>query len=437
MSVNVNNTVAQPIPVDLVSGSLPTAVTVNNTLLQPVPVNIVSGGGGAGDVNVTNSSLPIAYTDSGSPVAVTGATPLPVMGLVSVSAMPSVALAAGSAVIGTVNLATGSTVSLASGSALPAGSAHLGEVSVSNFPSFPSVQSVSGTVAVSNSVFPVAFTSGASSVAVTGITPLPVVLEYGTSNVGNVAISNFPSTQDVILTTGTSHVGEVSVSALPSLPAGTAHLGEVSVSNFPAFPTTQPVSGTLAISNFPSTQAVSGTISVSNFPGPQPTGLAQMVYSLNCAYSPGATGIYVVQKVLPSVAAIKMAFSLSVGPSVLSAPAASTSLWALVAVAASASAPTSFPGWTPYATGSSFGSYTAGLGATGSLSSTLPCTVITPVCSVESMTFQYNSHEKLDVSTFVSTLSAAFDLYLVGYLLASAVGVTVSRIFQVSLQQVD
>jgi hypothetical protein len=53
--------------------------------------------------------------------------------------------------------------------------------------------------------------------------------------------------------------------------------GTVAVSNFPAtqpvsgtfWQTTQPVSGTVAVSNFPATQPVSGSVAVSNFPGTQ------------------------------------------------------------------------------------------------------------------------------------------------------------------------
>jgi len=43
--------------------------------------------------------------------------------------------------------------------------------------------------------------------------------------------------------------------------------GTVAVSNLPA---TQPISGTVAVNNFPATQPVSGTVSVGNFPATQP-----------------------------------------------------------------------------------------------------------------------------------------------------------------------
>lgn len=70
-------------------------------------------------------------------------------------------------------------------------------------------------------------------------------------HLGNVVVTNFPSTQKVTVQN-------------PSIP--------VAVNNFPA---TQPVSGsvgvtgTVGISNFPATQPVSGSVGVSNFPASQ------------------------------------------------------------------------------------------------------------------------------------------------------------------------
>ncbi len=58
--------------------------------------------------------------------------------------------------------------------------------------------------------------------------------------------------------------GSVSVSNLPSTQPVS---GIVSVSNFPP---TQPVSGVVSVSNLPATQPVSGSVSVSNFPASQP-----------------------------------------------------------------------------------------------------------------------------------------------------------------------
>ena len=80
---------------------------------------------------------------------------------------------------------------------------------------------------------------------------------------GSVSVSNFPSTQAVTgnFWQATQPVsGTVGVSSLPALPAGSNAIGSVSVSNFPA---TQPVSGSVAVSNFPATQPVSGTVGIS------------------------------------------------------------------------------------------------------------------------------------------------------------------------------
>jgi hypothetical protein len=68
---------------------------------------------------------------------------------------------------------------------------------------------------------------------------------------GSVSVSNFPASQAV---TGDFYPETQPVS------------GSVSVSNFP---TTQPVSGSVSVSNFPTTQPVSGSVSVSNFPASQ------------------------------------------------------------------------------------------------------------------------------------------------------------------------
>jgi hypothetical protein len=43
------------------------------------------------------------------------------------------------------------------------------------------------------------------------------------------------------------------------------------------YPATQPVSGTVAVSNFPATQPISGAVSVSNFPATQPVSIAATV----------------------------------------------------------------------------------------------------------------------------------------------------------------
>ena len=96
------------------------------------------------------------------------------------------------------------TVTVASITAsLPAGTAHLGEVSIANY---PVVQDISGTVTVA------------------GIT---TSLPAGTAHLGEVSIANYPVVQDI---SGTVTVASITA----SLPAGTAHLGEVSIANYPA-----------------------------------------------------------------------------------------------------------------------------------------------------------------------------------------------------------
>ena len=100
------------------------------------------------------------------------------------------------------------------------------QVAVSNL---PSVQPVSGTVAI----------SGSPAVTVTN---LPATQEVA----GTVAVSNFPADQQVS--------GTVAVSVLPVLPAGSNLVGQVDVANFPA---TQPISGAVTVSNLPATQPVS------------------------------------------------------------------------------------------------------------------------------------------------------------------------------------
>jgi hypothetical protein len=82
---------------------------------------------------------------------------------------------------------------------------------------------------------------------------------------GSISVSNLPATQPVS--------GSVSVS---NFPATQPVSGSVSVSNASLavtgdfYPATQPVSGSISVSNFPATQPVSGSVSVSNFPATQP-----------------------------------------------------------------------------------------------------------------------------------------------------------------------
>jgi hypothetical protein len=118
----------------------------------------------------------------------------------------------------------------------------------------------------------------------------------------NVQVANFPATQPVSGTVNVGNLpatqpvsGTVAVSALPGSPAqehataasplsarlsdGASYLGStagrLNVSDggvafkTDGSATTQPVSGTVAVSNLPATQAVSGTVQVGNFPASQ------------------------------------------------------------------------------------------------------------------------------------------------------------------------
>lgn len=92
------------------------------------------------------------------------------------------------------------------------------------------------------------------SVSITGTPTVIANVGTGTQPVsGSVSVSNFPSVQAI-----NDNGGSLTVD------------GTVAVSNFPS---TQTVAGTVSVLNFPATQAVSGTISVGNFPATQPTTL--------------------------------------------------------------------------------------------------------------------------------------------------------------------
>lgn len=208
---------------------------------------------------------------------------------VEISAFGS-ALPAGSNLIGKVDVMTMPTISFSQGStigvsslpSLPAGSNSIGKVEITNFPAaaplpagtntigkvevtnFPTTQTITGTVAISNSQIEIANDFGS---------PVPVS--------GSVNISNFPTTQAV---TGTVSISNSSIEIANDTGSPVPISGAVSVSNFPATQTVAgtvsisnssfeiandvgnpiPVSGSVNISNFPATQAVSGTVAISN-----------------------------------------------------------------------------------------------------------------------------------------------------------------------------
>lgn len=120
---------------------------------------------------------------------------------------------------------------------LNTGIAVSGAVSVSNF---PATQAVSGTVTANAG-------TGTFNVDGSGHTQ-PVS--------GSVAVSNFPATQPV------------SAAALP-LPAGAATAGNQSTANTSLASIDTKLSGTLATDGSGHTQPVSGSVSVTNLPGTQ------------------------------------------------------------------------------------------------------------------------------------------------------------------------
>ena len=103
---------------------------------------------------------------------------------------------------------------------------------------------------------------------------------------GTVAVSNFPATQPV---SGSVAVSGVSGNVTVVQPTG-ANLN-VAVSNFPA---TQPVSGTVAVSSLPSIPTGSnaiGSVSVSNFPATQAISAASLPLPTGAATAAGLTTI--------------------------------------------------------------------------------------------------------------------------------------------------
>jgi epidermal growth factor receptor substrate 15 len=130
----------------------------------------------------------------------------------------------------------------------------------------PQLPSVLGQTTASGSL-PVVLASDQSSV--------PVAIQ-GTPT---VSVSNFPATQPVSATSLPLPTGAATAAKQPSLGTagtpstdvltvqGSASMTAIKVDGSAA---TQPVSGSVSVSNFPATQPVSGSVSVSNFPATQP-----------------------------------------------------------------------------------------------------------------------------------------------------------------------
>lgn len=217
--------------------------------------------------NLRNSSGTEIGTSS-NPVRTdpTGTTTQPVSGTVGVSSLPSI----------------------------PAGSNAIGSVSVSNL---PTTQPVSGTVTANagtgtfsnqqtNVTSDYDTSAGVQSVTMFGVA-LPAsggAVAGGTSNnpiridptgtttqpiSGSVSVSNFPATQPVSASSLPLPTGAATAAKQPALgTAGSASADVISVQGIASMTpiktdgsgVTQPVSGSVSVSNFPSTQAVSGTV---------------------------------------------------------------------------------------------------------------------------------------------------------------------------------
>jgi hypothetical protein len=167
-----------------------------------------------------------------------------------------------------------------------------GSVTVTNFPSeptslainnFPATQVISGTVAVSNQPTSIEISNLPATQVVSGT----VAISNFPTEPTTVAINNFPATQPV---SGTFFQATQPVSAVSlPLPTGAATETTLSALNTKVTTTlngvkvdgsgvTQPISGTVVVSNqptsiqvsnFPSSQTVTGSVSVSNFPASQ------------------------------------------------------------------------------------------------------------------------------------------------------------------------
>lgn len=132
-----------------------------------------------------------------------------------------------------------------------------GAVSVSNL---PAIQQVGGMVGVNN--FP-------ASQAITGTVTANIQGGNGTAVKvdGTVNVGNWPSSQNVSLTGPITIANPVSSVSVTNFPAKQAIEGgnasPVSVTGT-FWPATQPVSGSVSVSNFPATQPISGTVTVAN-----------------------------------------------------------------------------------------------------------------------------------------------------------------------------
>ncbi len=280
------------------------------------------GGSGGGAVSLTFAGIALSATNR-LPVAdaaldnLISAGVLNVGGTVAVSSLPAVSLAG--------------TPSVVLAGALPAGSNALGSVIVGNL---PATQAVTGTVAVS--AWP----------------PLP----SGANAIGSVSVSNLPTTQAVSaialpLPTGAAADasvqavktalgtplqqtgGSVSVTSLPPLPAGANAIGQVSVTNLP---TTQAISAT----TLPLPTGAATDASVQAVKTAMGTPLQQTGGSVSVTNLPTTQAVSAAAWPLPSGAATASAQGAPLAPV---APGAAT---ATNAVLLGCQASTTLPGFT-------------------------------------------------------------------------------------------
>lgn len=240
-----------PLPVQI-TGGFPTNQTVTVSNLPANQQVTVTNPTPATDVSLLAKDATLTSGAQKTQITNAANAPVPVAGTVTV-ANPTAATDV-SALAKDATLKDGTQKTQVTN--FPASQAITGTVAVSNFPSQQNVQ-VIGSVEIAND-------SGA---------PIPVS--------GSVTVSNLPATQPVSAaslplpagasTSGKQDVGNTSLASLDSKTVVNADGGvqvhiqnpttSVAVSNLPA---TQSVSGTVAVSNFPATQPVSGTITVAN-----------------------------------------------------------------------------------------------------------------------------------------------------------------------------
>ena len=318
-----------------------TAIKVDGSAsTQPVSGTVTANAGtGTFQTNVTNSSIPVTQSGTWNVNNISGTVSLPT-GAATESTLSSLngkvittangikvdGSATTQPVSGTVTANAGSgSFTVAQATAANLNATVTGTVAATQSGTW-NVNNVSGTVSLptgaatsakqpalgvagtaSSDVITVQGISGMTAIKVDGsATTQPVSGSISVSNFpatqpvsGSISVSNFPSTQNVAITSSvevevkndSGNPLPISASSLP-LPtgaatsakqpalgsAGTASSDVITIQGISGMTaikvdgsaTTQPVSGSISVSNFPATQPVSGSISVSNFPATQP-----------------------------------------------------------------------------------------------------------------------------------------------------------------------